>query len=97
MPTIIHGTKDVVIKLSRLKLTDWKYFIVTGDVVTFYPSIPIENCIDITLEYFEEFYYHKMDENDFDRLIDTLIFVKALCVTNTKLIFIHDDQLYEQK
>ena len=31
------------------------------------------------------------------RLIDTLIFIKALRVANTKLIFIHDDQMYEQK
>ena len=96
-PTILHGTKDLAIKLSKLKLTDQKYFIVTSDVVAFYPSIPMENCIDITLAYFEWFYYRNTDKNDHDRLMDTLIFIKALRVGNTKLIFIHDNQLYEQK
>ena len=97
VPTIIHGTKDLAIKLSKLKLTDQKYFIVTSDVVAFYPSIPIENCIDITLAYFKEFYYRKTDKNNQGRLIDTLIFIKAFCVANTKLIFIPNNQMYEQK
>ena len=96
-PTILHGTKDLAIKLSKLKLTDQKYFIVTSDVVAFYPSIPIENCIDITLAYFKEFYYRKTDKNNQGRLIDTLIFIKAFCVANTKLIFIPNNQMYEQK
>src|SRR5205085_1794490 len=39
-PTIIHGTKDLAIKFSQLKLQQsCTWYIVTGDVVAFYPNI----------------------------------------------------------
>ena len=47
-PTIIHGTKDLAIKLSKLNLNPGKtWYIVTGDVVAFYPNIPLNKCLDI--------------------------------------------------
>jgi hypothetical protein len=55
-PTIIHGTKDLAIKLSTLDLDrSRKLWIVTGDVVAFYPNIPIQPCIDIIVELFTEY------------------------------------------
>ena len=47
-PTIIHGSKDLAIKLSKLSLTPGKHwYIVTRDVVAFYPNIPLNKCLDI--------------------------------------------------
>jgi hypothetical protein len=47
-PTLIHSSKDLAIKLSKLNLHNQaRYYIVTGDVVAFYPNIPVDKCIEI--------------------------------------------------
>jgi hypothetical protein len=47
-PTVLHGTKDLAIKLSKLKLKPGKkFYIVTGDVVAYYPNINLETCLSI--------------------------------------------------
>jgi hypothetical protein len=57
-PTIIHGSKDLAIKLSQVKIRPYaKWFIVTGDVVAFYPNIPLERCIDIVTNMYQEFIF----------------------------------------
>ena len=56
MPTIIHGTKDLAMKQSKLSINyNCNYYIITGDVVAFYPSIPTEECMNIILYLYEEF------------------------------------------
>ena len=66
--TIIHGTKDLAIKLSNLQLTPGrKFYIVTGDVVAFYPSIPIQKCLEAVTEFYLEHYHEgKTPTNDQD-------------------------------
>ncbi|KAJ2971185.1 hypothetical protein NUW54_g12558 [Trametes sanguinea] len=58
-PTIIHGSKDLAQKLSKLSLTskrsDEKWYFVTGDVVAFYPNIPLEKCLGIVNQMWLEF------------------------------------------
>jgi hypothetical protein len=55
-PTIIHGTKDLAIKLSTLDLDrSRKLWIVTGDVVAFYPNIPTERCLEIIIELYSDY------------------------------------------
>jgi hypothetical protein len=50
-PTIIHGTKDLAQKLSKLRIDpSRKWYIVTGDVVAFYPNIPLSRCLDIVCQ-----------------------------------------------
>src|SRR5882757_3607362 len=48
-PTILKGTKDLAIKLSKIDLdSNRQWFLVSGDVVAFYPNVPLEQCLDIT-------------------------------------------------
>ena len=47
-PTIIHRSKDLAIKLSKLSLISGKHwYIVIGDIVAFYPNISLKKCLDI--------------------------------------------------
>src|SRR6267143_2959473 len=56
-PTTIRGTKDLAIKLSKLCIDRHRQkYIVTGDVVAFYPNIPINHCLDIVAEQYDEFH-----------------------------------------
>ena len=49
--TVIHGTKDLAQKLSHLNIdTSRRWFIVTGDVVAFYPNIPLDNALEIVYD-----------------------------------------------
>jgi len=96
-PTIIHGTKDLAIKLSKLKLDPRrKFYMVTDDIVAFYPSIPIKKYIDITLDLYYKYYNIKVPGDSAEILMETQIFIKALQVGNEKLIFIYNSQMYEQ-
>ncbi|PPQ86035.1 hypothetical protein CVT26_012306, partial [Gymnopilus dilepis] len=46
--TIIHGTKDMLGRLSQTRIdARRKWYFVTGDVVAYYPNIPLESCIEI--------------------------------------------------
>ena len=48
LPTIIHGSKDLVIKLFKLSLTPGRHwYVVIRDIVVFYPNIPLNKCLDI--------------------------------------------------
>ena len=45
--TVIHGSKDLVIKLSQLCLNPGhKFYIVTGDIVAYYSNIPLNVCLE---------------------------------------------------
>lgn len=55
-PTVIHGTKDLVRKLSTLELSRHrKVFIVTGDIVAYYPNIPLDKVAPIILKMFMDY------------------------------------------
>lgn len=57
-PTIIHGSKDLAIKLSKLELQPTRRaFIVTGDVVAFYPNIDLDKCLRIVTDFYSEHYF----------------------------------------
>ena len=89
-PTIIHGSKDLAIKLSKLQIDrSRQYFIVTGDVVAFYPSIPIELCIDIVVQLYSEFYLDGVapnSEEHHEALMEAQVFIKCLQLGNRNLI-----------
>lgn len=100
---MIHGSKDLVLKLSKLRLPvppfGDKYYLVTGDVVAFYPNIPLEPCIDIVYNMWLEHTFDAMEFNATDeengvylgylggqhRLL-AQIFKRALLVSSTKLV-----------
>ena len=44
---VIIGSKDLAIKLSQQKpIPGHKFYIVTGDVVPYYPSLPLGKCLE---------------------------------------------------
>ena len=97
-PTIIHGSKDLAIKLSKLKLQHGRrYFIVTGDVVAFYPNIDLEKCLNIVAYLYEAFEYGPNGAStDFEKK-EMLIFLKCLNVGNRNLITQYQDKRYLQE
>jgi hypothetical protein len=96
-PTIIHGTKDLATKLSKLSInTKRKWYIVTGDVVAYYPNIPIERCIDIIYEQYLEFYWNIRNHDDPFNRQQQDFFRHCLRVGNTKLITQFQNVVYEQ-
>jgi hypothetical protein len=97
-PTVIHGSKDLAIKLSNLVLIpDARWYIVTGDVVAFYPNIPLESCLDIVNQMYLEHYWESDPDYDapHNRQQQSL-FLRALRVGNTKLVTQFQGEYYEQ-
>jgi hypothetical protein len=99
-PTIIHGTKDLAIKLSSLKVDRFrKKYIVTGDVVAYYPNIPISHCLDIVAEQYDKFY--KVNEysdegTDREALMEANIFHQCLALGNRDLVTQFKNKFFQQ-
>jgi hypothetical protein len=52
-PSLIKGSKDFATKLAQLKLKPGKkVFLVTADIVAFYPNVPLEWCCEIVSNIF---------------------------------------------
>jgi len=48
---VLKGTKQLAIDLAKANISPYrKKFLVTGDVVAFYPSLPLEQTIDLVIE-----------------------------------------------
>jgi hypothetical protein len=95
-PTIIHGTKDLAIKLSKLNIQSHrKWFIVTGDVVAFYPNIPLDTCLTIVGDMYEE-WFDMHDTRTYYRNEAKAFFRQCLEVGNTQLLTQFQDMFYEQ-
>jgi hypothetical protein len=99
-PTIIHGTKDLAQKLSKMRIDpSRKWYIVTGDVVAFYPNIPLEKCLDIVKGMHFEHYFGNLPRTSFQSPLNSDIqtfFERCLEVGNTHLITQFNGQIYEQ-
>ena len=101
--SIIHGSKDLAIKLSKLVLQPGRrWYICTGDVVAYYPNIPIDHCINIVLAMYEE--YIGTDKINLDTvndaentlLLELTMFIRCLRVGNTHLITHFQGRYFEQ-
>ena len=105
-PSIIHGTKDLFTRLSQLVLDkNRSWYFVTGDVVAFYPNIPLEECIDIVSNMYSDWVLNNIDFNpdqhSFKQWMDNPrgridVFKFALETGNTKLIAQHGEEYYLQ-
>jgi hypothetical protein len=99
-PTILHGTKDLAQRLSKLQLSPASHwYIVTGDVVAFYPNIRLDRCLDIVSKLFIEYLWTDVVEtqNDLDyteRIIE--VFNRCIRTGNTELVCEFQGQLYQQ-
>jgi len=89
-PTTINGTKDLAIKLSKLQINQHcQKFIVTGDVVAFYPSILIDHCLDIVAELYDDFHdLNRGSEGELNEetLKEAVVFHKCLQLGNRNLV-----------
>jgi hypothetical protein len=97
-PTIIHGTKDLAQKLSKLNIDPSRnWYIVTGDVVAFYPNIPLSRCMDIVCELYFEHYWADRDDR-YEPYNEALqrFFADALRTGNTQLLTQFQGVIYEQ-
>ena len=95
--TVIHGTKDLAQKLSKLAIdTSRKWYIVTGDVVAFYPNIPLIHCLDIVYNMYFEYYWNIATHDDASNQARQNLFKRCLEVGNTNLITQFENQIYLQ-
>lgn len=92
IPTIIRGSKDLVSKLSSIKLPfNRRIFLVTGDVVACYPNIPLEKALDIVFNFWAKF-------GDLERTPEEIaLFDACLQVGNRNLVFQFMDRYFRQK
>jgi hypothetical protein len=94
-PTILKGTKDLAIKLSKVQIDHGRqWYLVTGDVVAFYPNIPLEHCLDIVLNLWEE---HTGIPTTREELKEMEVFLLALLVGNRNLVTQYKDLVYKQR
>jgi len=105
-PAIIHGSKDLAIKLSNLNLSRTrKLWIITGDVVAFYPNIPTDRCLEIIIELYDEYLATLENTVGADGTVydvvelDTmrLLFKQCIHLANKDLIVQFKNTLYRQK
>ena len=104
-PSVIHGTKDFLVKLSKLCIDSQRqWFFVTGDVVAYYPNIPLGSCIEIVCDMYEEWLLNNCTVdpagktygmND-DPNVRRKIFKRAIEIGNTQLITRHGKKYFEQ-
>lgn len=89
-PFVIHGTKDLVIKLSQLRIDPQRrWYFVSGDVVAFYPNIPLKQYSEIVTRMYEEWLFKLPVETASDLEQHRLrldIFKRAIEIGNTQLI-----------
>jgi len=87
--------KSIIIAIQLS--TTWKYYLITGDVVAYYPSIPIEKCINITGAFYMDHYHNGVTPTEHIELQEAHIFVRCLNIGNQELILRYKDRMYLQK
>jgi hypothetical protein len=93
-PSILKSTKDLAIKLSKVKLdTNRRWFLVTGDVVAFYPSIPLQKCLDIAADMYAK---HIGEAATTEELKEMRLFLLCLRTGNENLITRYKDLVFKQ-
>jgi len=105
-PSIIHGTKDLFTRLSQLSI-DYRrqFYFVSGDVVAFYPNIPLDKCMSIVCDMYDSFLLRTCRHDPYSETIDAMLegtltrqklFKRAIEIGNTQLIAQHDEKYYLQ-
>ncbi|THG95847.1 hypothetical protein EW145_g7889 [Phellinidium pouzarii] len=89
-PYVIHGTKDFVQKLQHLPILNKKTWIVSGDVVAYYPNIPKSEAIRRTVDFYANYYVNQTTPGS------TSVFIQALQLAMNRLIFDFEGVTYQQ-
>jgi len=100
-PYIIHGTKELLQRLSQLRINPTrKWFFVTGDVVAFYPNISLQSCVSIVSNMYKDWLLARTGPPDSDKykqdLLRLRIFKRAIEIGNTQLITQHNGRFFLQ-
>jgi len=92
-PTILKGTKDLAQRLDKIRLSQHqKVFIVTGDIVTYYPNIPVDLAVPIVLKLFMKY----TEENSYTTQ-QKHIFISCLQIAVKSPLFMKfEDEFFEQ-
>lgn len=88
--TLIQGTKDLAIKFSSIKWPYSKKWICTGNIVAWYPNVPLKEAIPIVDSYVAEYYERNPSPESF-------VVREALHWINNDLMFEFQGQFYHQK
>lgn len=90
-PYVLKGTKDLAQKLSKLKIPKGrKAYIVTGDVVAFYPNVPADRCMEVvSIWWAETIGIHK-------RASECQLFGRRMQLASNDLIMEFDGVTYKQ-
>lgn len=91
-PFILKGTKDLAQRLAQTQWSTKKKWLVTGDIVAFYPNIPVKDATDIVEAFVTE--YH--DRHRIPGALDYVLRM-GLRSINKRLIFKFQGQRYLQK
>ncbi|THH07235.1 hypothetical protein EW146_g9380 [Bondarzewia mesenterica] len=86
-------SKDLAQRISKLKLDpSRKKYIVSGDIVAFYPNIPADKCIDIVFEWYKAWALaHEISQEEIH------LFKRCLNLANKDLIIDFQDETFLQK
>jgi hypothetical protein len=90
-PYVLHGSKDLATKLAALSIPKGKkIFLVSGDIVAFYPNIPRELCVIRVFQLWQaKVGYLVSDE-------ERMFFYTCLKIANGDLVFDFLDKHYLQ-
>ena len=89
-PYVLKGSKDLAIKLDKLSLDkSKKAWIISGDIVAFYPNIPLQKCLRIVQGMARDFY---KDESQVFRTMLNM----ALNICNQNLVIEFQGEYCEQ-
>lgn len=92
-PFVITGSKDLARKLSQLHIPKHdRVWIVSADIVAFYPNIPLEKCLDLTLQIFKEW----NQKHGVYTLEEVLLFRRCLRAANMDLVTEFNGTTYQQ-
>lgn len=62
---VINGTKEFTDELRTLKLEPERlYKIITGDIVAYYPNIPMDDMIEVMHHIWVDYYFHTLTDSD---------------------------------
>ena len=93
--TILQSSRQFCRELSNLRLQpEQKIFLVSGDVVAYYPNIPLQSALDITWHLARAWYKNNRDIPEDHPVWE--VFHRALLVGNEDLILRFNSKYYKQ-
>ncbi|KAF7768399.1 hypothetical protein Agabi119p4_7642 [Agaricus bisporus var. burnettii] len=105
-PYICIGTKQLVLKLSKLNLPRYRWIngkwcklhIVSGDVVAFYPHVPVEQAHTIAYDLWSEWSQNGENKHDIHRhSIFQRLLKRCMRAADSDLLMQHGGKYYRQK